>query len=325
MRVGRRRALITITALALAASACGNSESGSDDAKERSVQVAGKTVQVPESPHRIVVLWQPTLAAVTQLGFTPVGTVADSSGADHGLKPYVPADFPISELTVVSGAGEVDLEKVSRLRPDLIIGAATGNEAQTALLPKLKKIAPTVLLPWAGTGSWRQHLTDVGNVLGVPGKALQVVSAYRAEVARVKAAVGDPAATSVSLIRIQDAGELRLETPESFDGSVLADIGFARPELERKPDADRDFVSVSYERLGDSDADVIFAIPNLGNGGTAKRLQDNPLWPTLRAVKDGKAFAVDYAYWGASDYLGAARILDDVQKAFSGKLAPLGP
>ncbi|HVX46046.1 MAG TPA: iron-siderophore ABC transporter substrate-binding protein [Mycobacteriales bacterium] len=325
MSVAWRRVLIAVTALALTATACGNSASGSDDEKQRSVEIAGKSVSVPQSPHRIVVLWQPTLAAVTQLGFTPVGTVADSTGADHGLKPYVPPDFPISKLTVISAASEINLENVSRLHPDLIIGASTGNQAQTAILPKLKKIATTVLLPWAGSSSWRQHLTDVGKLLGVPGKAQKIVAAYRAHLARVKAAVGRPAATTVSLIRIQDASELRLETPESFDGSVLADIGFARPRLERKPDPDRDFVSVSYERLGDSDADVVFAIPNLSNGGTAGKLRDNPLWPTLRAVKNKKAFAVDYAYWGATDYIGADRILDDVQKAFTGKLAPLGP
>lgn len=321
MKLGWCRAVVAITALPLLAAACGGSDSGAEKAKQRTVSVAGKSVSVPERPHRIVVLWQPTLAAVTALGFSPVGTVGEPGG---GLEPYLPADFPARKLTVVSSSSDLDLEKISRLDPDLILGVSTGNGAQTALLPKLKKLAPTVLLPWTGTGSWRQHVADVGAVLGAAKKAQQIIADYRAHVARVKAAVGNPGAHSVSLIRVQDSSELRLESPESFDGSVLADVGFSRPALERNPDPDRDFVSVSYERLGDSDADVVFAIPNLSNGGTAKNLQDSPLWPTLRAVREQKAYAVDYAYWGASDYIGADRILDDVQKAFSGRLEPLG-
>jgi ABC-type Fe3+-hydroxamate transport system substrate-binding protein len=43
----------------------------------------------------------------------------------------------------------------------------------------------------------------------------------------------------------------------------------------------------------------------------------------LTAVRNKKAFAVDYDYWGATDYFGAFRIIDDVVNAATGKMHSL--
>jgi len=134
-----RRLFALISAIALIATGCGNSDNAADTKKTRTVTIAGAKIAVPQTPKRIVVLWQPTLAAVTELGFRPVGATGDAT-ANHGLAPYLPADYQTKSLTIVSNSSapdDINLEKVSSLRPDLIIGVATGNKQYFATMNTL--------------------------------------------------------------------------------------------------------------------------------------------------------------------------------------------
>ncbi len=324
-----RRSVVLVafaSALALAAAGCSNGgnepTSTTRQAETRTVKAANGDVEVPTDPKKIVALWRPTMSALVQLGHRPVGAIGDPGTADHGWGPYLTDGDDPSTIQLISASSspeDVNLEQLQKLDPDLIIGTATSNEDQQALLPKLGQIAPTVLVEWTGTGSWRNHLADVAEVVGAEPKAEELVADYEKRVNEVKTAVGDPAAIEVSLIRVQRDDELRFETAASFPGQVLADVGFKRPANQQQPAGDKDFLSVSPERLLDADAPVVFVLPNADNGQTADKnaALDNPLWKNLQAVKANKAFTVDYAYWGASNYYGAYRILDDVKKSLA--------
>lgn len=311
--------------LALLAAACstGADEPGGTTSEEpatRPVESVNGKVDVPVDPKRIVALWRPTMSALVQLGHRPVGALGEPGMADHGWAPYLPDGDDPATIKLISSSSspeDVNLEQLQALDPDLIIGTATSNEDQQALLPKLNAIAPTVLVTWEGTGSWRNHLMDVAKVVDAEHKATEIIADYKTRVEKVKTAVGDPSAVEVSLIRVQRDDELRFETAASFPGQIIADVGFKRPANQQQPDGDKDFVSVSPERLNEGDAQVVFVLPNSDNGQTAQKnaALNNPLWKNLTAVKADKAFTVDYAYWGASNYFGAYRILDDIEKS----------
>lgn len=319
----RFRAAPLLVLLVLVAAGCADDGegSGSDQGALRTISAANGEVEVPEDPQRIAVLWRPTLAAVVELGFEPVATLGDPADPAADLATNLPADYDVSSLSIVgTGTGnDISVEKLAAAEPDLIIGASTPNGDFDALLPKLTDIAPTALLSWEGTGSWRTHVEDVAEILGATDEAKQVADDYQTRVEEVQAAVGDPAGTTVSLVRIQSPQELRFESPQSFPGQVIADLGFARPDPQTTPDEGKDFTSVSLEHLDQADADVIFVLPNDGDGQAQANLdevQSNPLWATLGAVANDAVHVVEYAYWGASNYYGAHRILDDVEAAF---------
>ncbi|MBM7784945.1 iron-siderophore ABC transporter substrate-binding protein [Tenggerimyces flavus] len=317
------------TAFVLAAAGCSSgggaeAEPGATTtgSETRTVKGTNGDVEVPTDPKKIVALWRPTMSALVQLGHRPVGAIGDPGTADHGWAPYLPDGDDPSTIQLISASSspeDVNLEQLQKLDPDLIIGTATSNEEQQALLPKLSQIAPTVLVEWTGTGSWRNHLTDVAEVVGAEDTAQEIVADYDKRVNDVKTAVGDPGAIEVSVIRVQRDDELRFETVASFPGQILGDVGFKRPANQQQPAGDKDFLSVSPERLLDADAPVVFVLPNADNGQTAQKnaALNNPLWKNLQAVKANKAFTVDYAYWGASNYYGAYRILDDVKKSLA--------
>lgn len=322
-------------ALVLTATACGgtagdNGAAGHNgaagdggDGKTRTVQTVLGDVDVPAKPKRVVVLWMPTVAPLTQLGVRPVGSVANASRPGGGLPEVLPDGYDAGSITQVStipNLEEVDLEKVASLDPDLVLGTAEPDSKPTATIRKLQAIAPTALLPWTGTGSWRAHLTDVAKAIGKEDQARTIQSAYDARVRELAGRIRPaPQETEVSIVRVQKATELRFETPKSLPGQVLDDLGFARPANQRKPDPGSDYISVSTERLADADADVLFLVLNSNNDQRPgeNAAESSPLWPKLSVVRRGEAHVVDFADWGSPSYLGAERILDDVENALA--------
>lgn len=312
----RRRAIVLSILLAVVTAGCGDdaTETSQPSSTHTVVHAQGET-DVPDNPQRIAVLWRPTLSALVDLGFDPVAVGAeDPSGAD--LEPFLPDDYPVGDLDVVADERDPDIEALAVAEPDLILSVDVAGFAEA--YDDLSQIAPTVSLEWTGTGSWRTHLTELAEVLQAEDHADQIVAEYDEHVADVRAAVGDPAAVSVSLVRVQAADVLRLETPASFPGQVVADVGFARPDSQLEPDPDRDFVEISLELIPDADGDVIFVMANSDNDGARASITDSELWRNLGAAQQGQVFHQDYDVWGSSTYRGAHRILDDIEAALAG-------
>lgn len=120
----------TATALALVASlgglaACG-SDSGSDDAKASSswtfTDGRGTKITLDHEPKRIVAQTS-IAAALADYGIDPVGVFGPLKGTDGKVDPQA-AGLDPSKVTDVTGSGEygdLDLEKLAGLRPDLLV------------------------------------------------------------------------------------------------------------------------------------------------------------------------------------------------------------
>ncbi|SDU69819.1 iron-siderophore ABC transporter substrate-binding protein [Jiangella alkaliphila] len=309
--------LALAAALLAALTACGDDEPAAetgDQATHTVVHAQGET-EVPDDPQRIAVLWRPTLSALTDLGFEPIAATAETEdGSD--LATYLPEDFPADDLEIVGATNEPDIEALAVADPDLILGVDIAGLSEA--YDSLSQIAPTVSLTWEGTGSWRSHVTELADALGVPERAEEVVADYDAHVEEVRDAVGDPGAVEVSLVRVQAADVLRLETPASFPGQVLDDVGFARPAGQLEPDPDRDFIEISLELIPEVNGDVIFVLANGENTSARETITSSALWQNLPAAQAGAVVDADYTVWGSSTYRGAHAILDDLEAALGG-------
>lgn len=316
---------------ALALSACGTDgdDSASEDtADTRTIEGANGTVEIPASPERIAVLWRPTLAAVTQLGHDVVGTMGTPGDADQGLAPFLPEDVDGADLTLVTSSpveDDVNIEELATAEPDLIIGVSTPMGTQAEMVENLEAIAPTVLLEWEGTGSWRGHLEEVAEVLDAQTEAEEAVAAYDAAVDQARTDLAgadvDPARTELSLVRLQSDTEIRLEAPESFPGQIVEDLGFARPDTQLEGEGDTDFIPHSYENLDQADGDAVFVLAGSGYPDAPETFSDG-LWGNLDAVEDEQLYRVDYDFWGSANYHGAHRIIEDVTAALTGEAGP---
>ncbi|PJF29768.1 MAG: hypothetical protein CUN52_06635, partial [Phototrophicales bacterium] len=135
---------------------------------------------------------------------------------------------------------------------------------------------------------------------------------YNARIDELHELLGDEAETiTVSLVRTFP-GQIGLVLTGTTAASVLQSVGLSRPEsqqydyqtvldeLDGRPE-----LLISFEQLLLADADVVFVF------GDTSELFDNPLWNSLPAVIDGRAYEVGYYWWG-DGLLSAHKMLNDL-------------
>ncbi|WP_346622201.1 iron-siderophore ABC transporter substrate-binding protein [Blastococcus montanus] len=291
IRVLRATALSVAAALAL--TACGDSsepDAGSagrtpaeDAAFPRTVEHAMGSTEIPEQPERVVVLDTGELDAALSLGVTPVGAVTtDVSGE---FLSYLADDA--EGIEVVGTIAEPNLEEIAALEPDLILSNQVRHEA---IYDQLSQMAPTVFAADLGD-TWKENFLLDAEALGREDQAEELLAEYEQQADELGEVIGDPASTTVSPLRFVQ-GAIRVYQPESFVGTVLADIGLDQVELptDRTPT----FAELGLEEITRADADVILysSYGPVSDSGEADVVA-GPLWPMLTAVAEGRAYAVE--------------------------------
>lgn len=284
--------------------------SSTPDRGTRLVKHAMGETKVPASPQRVVVLDTGALANALALGVKPVG--ADLGGG--AFVGYL-GDRVQGIQGVVGDTGEPNLETVLRLKPDLIIGTRTLNET---IYDKLARIAPTVLAQAHPSQEWKAYLTFVGEALGKPREARELLADYDARLAEFKRRMGDRlATTTVSIVRSRPEN-VQVYLKGTFAGSVVAEAGLPRPPAQdRAPEKYADnFENVSLELIPQLDAEVLFWVGrNEKEGAGIKQMIEHPLWSQLDAAKQGRVYEVPFDVWVAGwNIIGANLLLDDLFK-----------
>jgi iron complex transport system substrate-binding protein len=310
------RHVLSATGLALVAAltltACG----GADDAESaaqptpsadasfpRTVEHAMGATEIPERPERVVVLDTGELDSVLSLGITPVGAV--TTDVSSGFLSYLAEGA--ADVEKVGTISEPNLEAIAALQPDLILSNKTRHEA---LYEQLSQVAPTVFAEKVGV-VWKDNFRLAAEALGLEDEAATALEEYEADAAALGEAVGDPAGTTVGALRFVE-GVIRVYTPESFIGTVLADTGLA--QLELPTDRTPAFAELSAEQLTEADADIVLysSYGLLEDSGEAAVVA-GPLWPRLGAVTAGRAFSVeDDVFFTGIGLTAATLIVEDL-------------
>ena len=130
-----------------------------------------------------------------------------------------------------------------------------------------------------------------------------MLDASTAEAARRGAALERTA--TISLLR-SGQDKLRIFGPLSFVGSVVADLGLARPKAQQFTDGVSQ--DISAETLDQADGDWLFYGVQSGD---AAGLTGEKLWPSLSAVSAGRAVEVDHDPFFLNAGPTAARVVKD--------------
>lgn len=269
----------------------------------RTIQHALGETCVPLQPQRLIVLGVPTLGDALALGVLPIASIVYFDDPP----PYL-VNF-LSSVQILGREEQPNLEKILALQPDLIIGMRYATEA---IYDRLTQIAPTVVDDWEGYPSWRDHFNFVATVLNKTEAAQQVWANYQQRIAALRTALGDRLPDlEISFVHIC-CGTIDIDLSNSFNGSILTDVGFRRPEAQAAPIAGG-ITSLSTERLMDIESDVLF-IATDGESSVQKmaELQRNPLWQSLRAVQQDRVYPVNYPTWRGGNPLAAHAVLDDL-------------
>ncbi|MDU0348236.1 iron-siderophore ABC transporter substrate-binding protein [Actinomyces sp. MRS3W] len=257
-----------------------------DDVFPRTVTHFLGDTTIEAAPARLVIISTGQLDAAVTLGVVPVGA---TSGDGAGTVPdYLPKLFPddaeaLAAITDVGSRTEPSVEEIANLNPDLILMNISGKDAES-LYSSLSQIAPTVATQ--GTGQyWKQDFLLLADALGKPDTAQTWLDTFHSDAAAAGEGIADD--VTVSLLR-KNGDRTRIFGAISFAGSVLADMGVARPDTQTFTDDTS--VDISEEELDQADGDwILYGV----QGGDATELTDMSLWETLTAVAADQAVQVE--------------------------------
>lgn len=275
----------------------------------RTIEHAFGRSDVPLNPQRVVVL-NPVvdLDNLLALGIVPVGIAGFTDDRGYSVPSYLSEQT--EESQIAGNLVQPDLEKIVQLDPDLIIGTDRHGE----LYPQLSQIAPTVALPTKRSETLQSRTLALADIVNRRDRAEEVLAAYEADLDRFQAALGDRLNDiEVSFIRVRNDG-IFLYVKSSITGRIFEEAGVKRPPAQ---DVSRLLprIPISLETLDRADGDIIFIWGDFGGDAAARdRLQANPLWQQLDAVRADRVHVVDQTYWFFPGIQGASLLLRDLQE-----------
>lgn len=277
-----------------------------DDSPTRPVRhAAGETV-VKTEPERIVALSGDQLDALCALGLQSriVGAaLPDGSESQPWYLGTVVHDLP-----AVGTRSSPDLDAIRAANPDLILG----SEALTPqAYPELSAIAPTVFTGAPGA-AWEDTLRTVGAATGRTDAANGLIDDFTAAADKT-GADNDATHFQASVVQFTDK-TMRVFGPDSFPGSVLADVGVDRPAAQRFTDKAYVEVGTTEEDLGNSpdfsiaDGDIAYvSFASAAAKDRAAEVMGSDAWKKLSANKDNRVFVVNNEVWQTGEGIVAAR------------------
>jgi iron complex transport system substrate-binding protein len=317
---GSARGLLAVLTVALAVAGCGPSAesagpSGTNTGFPRTVTHAMGRTTIDRPPQRVAALDTSFVDAAIALR-TPVVAYTRYPGLGDRLPGYLGPDAATytRDAQPVGDLANPSIERIAAQNPDLIVSAKVRHEQ---IYDKLAGIAPTVFTETTGA-TWKDNVRLLARALGKEQLAEQEITAYQTRARRIgdEIRAREGRNPTVSIVRFVGGEQtVRLYTPNSFPGIVLADTGLARPAGQ--PTGQQISVNLSQEQITALDADRIFVASYAdGRGESAavrQRFEVNPLWGRLR----GQVSDVDDTTWIASVSLqGAGAMLDDLARAF---------
>lgn len=273
----------------------------------RTVQHALGEVCVPQTPQSLVVLDEITLADTLALGSLSVGAAIPNGTQINYLMKYMEN---YDQVELVGQSTQPSLEKILRLKPDLIMGIKFFGEP---IFSQLSQIAPTAVGEWVGLASWREYFNFVARVLDKEAKAQQVWDSYYQRIAEIKIALGDKLQDLKVSTAYVYAGGIGISTTTSFIGSILADLGISQPTYAAVPG--NGIITLSEEAIPDLDADILFvSVYDTESEETLADWQRKPLWQQLKAARKGRVYVVNANIWEGGNIIAANLVLDDLDK-----------
>lgn len=287
-------AVLMISCLMLAACA---GQAKEETKQTHKVTHEAGTTNVPDNPKRVVALEFSFVDALDELGIEPVGIAQENKDDVSGL-----LGKKIS-FTEVGTRQQPNLEVISSLKPDLIIGDFNRHKG---IYKQLQQIAPTIILK-SRNATYQENIASfksIAEAVGQTDKMDQRLQLHEERLATAKQKV-DPNDQRQIMVGVFRSDSLTAHGETSFDGELLEKMGIDNAITKTAEPT----VTITLEQIVKWDPDVIFmaeADPKL-----LDEWKKNPLWNQITAVKKGEVYEVNRDLWTRYRGLDAAEQIVD--------------
>ena len=330
----RRRFIIGTGGLigAAALGACGTSEEAvvSTTGGTHTAETPRGSVIIPANPQRVLTVYTHDLENALILGLPVIAGPGEQGRSDAPFPPYLIEAFgaQLDSITQIVHRPEINFEQLAALEPDVILSGMFGN--MDIGYDKLDAIAPTVTYRYSEGAEftlvpWREVLRQNGVQFRREDEAENWITRFEQRAGDLRerlvpewhgatyaiiAPSGDQfwtyGATSGHTARTLSE-ELGIELADSVNRLLAA-------ASQRSQGGG----AVSYELMGELDADVLFILVSAGADGTPDRagveaLTTQALWATLPAVQAGQVHEFTGDIWYESGVTALA-FLDIVER-----------
>lgn len=255
------------------------------------------TSEIAEAPERVVTWgWGSTDAAIA-LGVVPVAMPHQAYGGDEqGVLPWIRERLEADGTalpTILPDTDEAPVEAIAEARPDLILAPYSGiSQAEYDLL---SEIAPTIAYPeepWATP--WRDTIELVGEALGRPDEAAELLDDIDATVAAQADAHPELAGKTVAMVW-PAPDTVYVYKPADARVAFTLDLGLvSAPSVEAAEGdataADSFYYELSHERIGELDSDILVAYADTQD--QADQFLAAPAAQQLAQVREGRVAQV---------------------------------
>ena len=274
--------------------------------KEKKITYLGKEYTVPSKDAKIVITGtMESMEDALILDVKPLGAITVGGEFPAMFKDITAETKPIGEKI------QPNIETILSLKPDIILGS-TKFPAET--LEKLNKVKDTIPVSHIST-DWEDNLMLMGQLSGKEDKAKEIIEKYKEDAKEGKEKLGDKMKDKkVVTIRIRSGNIFIYPETVFFNPVLYNDLGLTAPEPVKAAKAQEE---ISLEKFSELNPDYIFVQfsenENADKPKALEELNNNPIWKSINAVKEGKVFVntVDPlgqggTAWSKSNFLKAA-------------------
>ncbi|MNI47986.1 Iron(3+)-hydroxamate-binding protein YxeB precursor [compost metagenome] len=240
-------------------------------------------VEVPANPQRVAS--DQYMGQLLKLGIVPVGVRSFMLN-----ESWIP-DSGISEETIAGiedlGGFPMNLEKLTYLEPDLIIGSIEKN------IEDYQKIGTTVFLPyWEGesTSGPLNKFRRIAEIFGKEQEAEAWISEYEAKVAEARKQIEGVVKEGETVSIVQVANKtlyVLAATGGNYGSSTIYEM-LQLPPTDKALNMKEGFENISLEVLPDYVGDHVFVYGSQDEG--ADEILNSSIWKGLPAVQKGQVY-----------------------------------
>ncbi|WP_348623549.1 ABC transporter substrate-binding protein [Paenibacillus peoriae] len=262
-----------------------------------------RTLAFQKVPQHIIALSNGDLDIIYALGGSAVGR-PNSNG---------PAVVPAAEnVQQIGSTHEVDLEKITMLKPDVVLGNYPMNEKD---IPAIEGVGSQLLLTGANSvHDIQSQITLFGQLLQKQAQAVKLNQQIDQQVTKLQKETASASKPKVLLVYGAPATYMAA-LPNSLSGNILEAAGGSNiaadfPGLQNFPQ----YAQLNTERIIQADPDYIFIMTH-GNtedvkAAFIKEMQENAAWNGIRAVKNNQVEVLPSDLFGTNPGTRVTKALD---------------